>query len=994
MPNHSRLSETVPALCSAVRRAQYVVVGAAVALGAIAPAAEAQELEEVMVTGSRLRRDGMSTPTPVTVVNRTEMRAMAPALLMDSLNQLPQFRQNDTSQTGNIFTTGGSNSVNLRGIGSNRTLTLLNGRRMVSGQQTGTVDIAMVPTALIDRVEVVTGGASAAYGSDAISGVANFILDTNYEGFTGTVQAGQTARQDHESFQAEFAAGIRIGTNGHLIASADYYKVDGVYGLHDRSWGQQAWALITGPVGTTPRRFYAPNVSSRTITPGGIIPSGPLAGTQFIDGEAVPLGQGEIYDTVMIGGGNPSTEIDWASLAPDDERTSVFAHFTYDIGPDRRLFVQTLKGNHLVTATPIPTGFAPAWSTEIFVDNPYLPESVRQRMIDLDLESVPFNRVYDQLAATRSVEDDTTSFTVGFEGTVGNDLFLSAYYQWGQNIEYADYNANYQLPRMDRFYRALDSAIDPDTGQIACRANIPAFSGLTPEQEAQISKTDVHAGITVFADPLSNSLCVPFNPFGKALPQEVVDYVAGTGKYHRMDLRQDVFDVSLQTTLGKARQSGPISLGGGFAYREERMHQIASGTSRDPRYLPGFGVFSSFLNPEDQIPIRGMPAFVRGRPLFYTGNPNSQGVIQGKYDVWEVFAESIIPIFGSDTGAVDLHLAMRYANYSGSGGVWAGKAGLDWQATESLRFRGTWSQDTRAGTLSERFDTQTAGANIAAGEDPLVPTAPAYIAELTTGGNPKIQPEIAHTTTLGMIWQARWAESLSVSLDVYDIEIEDAIDQLGPQEIVDRCYIQGAQDICALISRIDGDPPLIRNILNVYINVAEAVTRGADLELSYARPVRIIGGEPESIGFRFFANYLDEVSFGFAGVEAINEAGSLSYPKWLAMGSFVYSRGPFSMMWQTRYRDSTIRNILWTEGVDIEDNSVSSRTYTNLNLSYDFEWGSTNAQAYFYVGNLFDKDPPMVATGIGGTTGRAAFTDAGIFDVLGRTFTVGFRVGL
>src|SRR5690606_16005494 len=157
--------------------------------------------------------------------------------------------------------------------------------------------------------------------------------------------------------------------------------------------------------------------------------------------------------------------------------------------------------------------------------------------------------------------------------------------------------------------------------------------------------------------------------------------------------------------------------------------------------------------------------FVRDRGLFYSGNPNSQGAIRGQYDVWEVFGESIVPILGSSGGGgVDLHLAARYADYDGSGGVWAGKAGLDWQATESVRFRGTWSRDTRAGTLSERFDTQTGGTGIAAGEDPLVPDAPAYVAELTTGGNPNIQPELAETTTIGVVYQPNWADSLSMSV--------------------------------------------------------------------------------------------------------------------------------------------------------------------------------------------------------------------------------------
>src|SRR5690606_15559149 len=148
---------------------------------------------------------------------------------------------------------------------------------------------------------------------------------------------------------------------GHLIASFDHYKVDGVYGLHDRAWGHESWALITEGPNVVPRRFYAPNVRTRTITSGGIIPSGPLAGTQFIDGEAVALPQGEVGGTVQIGGGNPDPESDWASLAPEDERSSVFAHYTRDLGNDRMFFVQALKGFHSVTSTPTPTGFAPAW---------------------------------------------------------------------------------------------------------------------------------------------------------------------------------------------------------------------------------------------------------------------------------------------------------------------------------------------------------------------------------------------------------------------------------------------------------------------------------------------------------------------------------------------------------------------------------------------------------------------------------------------------------
>jgi outer membrane receptor protein involved in Fe transport len=384
-----------------------------------------------------------------------------------------------------------------------------------------------------------------------------------------------------------------------------------------------------------------------------------------------------------------------------------------------------------------------------------------------------------------------------------------------------------------------------------------------------------------------------------------------------------------------------------------------------------------------------MPGFVRDRFLFYSGNPNSGGPIQGQFDVWEVFAESIIPL----SEDLDLHAAIRYADYSGSGGVWAGKAGLDWQATESLRLRGTLSRDTRAGTLSARYDTQTGGTNSAAGTDFRLPGEPAYVAELTTGGNAQIRPELADTTTIGFVYQPQWAENLSLSVDVYDIEIADAIDQLGTNEILQRCAA-GAMDICALITRAQTGTPLIRNIFNVFVNVSEAVTRGVDLEVGYRRPINLIGGNDESISLRFFANYLDEVSFQFAGAPVQNLAGEVEYPEWLTTAAFTYNRGPFSMTWQTRYRDSTIRDLDWIEGIDIADNNISGRTYTNLNLSYDFEWGNSTAQGYFYVGNLFDEDPPIFAGGIGGTSGRASYTNEAIFDVLGRTFTVGLQVGL
>ncbi|WP_428102081.1 hypothetical protein [Candidatus Rariloculus sp.] len=180
------------------------------------------------------------------------------------------------------------------------------------------------------------------------------------------VQHSARARALREAF----AAGAQIGENGHLIASFDYYNVDRVYGLQGREWGQRGWAMITVRAGTVPRRFYAQDVHSTRITTGGIIPSGPLGGTQFFDGEAVASPMGEVHGSVMIGGGNPDLAVRRESLAPQDTRSSFFAHYTHDLGNDRQIFAQALRGYHQVLSNPSPTGFAPAWSTRVFSDNP------------------------------------------------------------------------------------------------------------------------------------------------------------------------------------------------------------------------------------------------------------------------------------------------------------------------------------------------------------------------------------------------------------------------------------------------------------------------------------------------------------------------------------------------------------------------------------------------------------------------------------------------
>src|SRR5690606_31678278 len=173
-------------------------------------------------------------------------------------------------------------------------------------------------------------------------------------------------------------------------------------------------------------------------------------------------------------GGARDLSLDWNVLMPEDTRRSAFAHYKHQFGDNKTAYVQFLKGVHTNNFGPGLTGMAPGWSMTIFADNPFIPPEIRQRMQDLGLQSFPYNRVWEQLAPDREIEDTTTAITIGFDGNIGENWFLSAYYQHGKNNEVLDYAPNGRLIRTDRIYRALDSAVNPDTGRIECRANIPA----------------------------------------------------------------------------------------------------------------------------------------------------------------------------------------------------------------------------------------------------------------------------------------------------------------------------------------------------------------------------------------------------------------------------------------------------------------------------------------------------------------------------------------
>ncbi len=264
--------------------------------------------QEVTITGTRLRATGMNTPTPVTVVTSDQLDLVAPGNLVQAFKQLPQFRGNiDATQNNGIGTDAGQSIVNMRGLGANRTLILLDGRRLVPSTYNGTVDINTLPQSLLQRTDVVTGGASAAYGTDAVAGVVNFILDTNYTGLKGRVQAGITGYGDGANQQGELTFGTAIGERAHLIAAVDYYDSNAIQTV--RPW-MKSWGAVNDPTFADNNHYVVmPNVGSSIYTPGGLIvaPGTPLNNLQFLsDGSAVPfrLGYGTQRGVQGMSGGD------------------------------------------------------------------------------------------------------------------------------------------------------------------------------------------------------------------------------------------------------------------------------------------------------------------------------------------------------------------------------------------------------------------------------------------------------------------------------------------------------------------------------------------------------------------------------------------------------------------------------------------------------------------------------------------------------------------
>jgi len=348
---------------------------------------------------------------------------------------------------------------------------------------------------------------------------------------------------------------------------------------------------------------------------------------------------------------------------------------------------------------------------------------------------------------------------------------------------------------------------------------------------------------------------------------------------------------------------------------------------------------------------------------------------------------------------LNLSVAARFADYSGSGGVWAWKGGLDWQIVDSFRLRGTVSRDTRAANLAERFDSQGGGVSV---RDPVFNNSNVTLSQFSTG-NPNVDPEKATTVTVGGVFQPTFLPGLQLSLDWYSIENKDAIDRAGSQIIVDNCFA-GSAEYCALVQRDPVTNQLVF-VQNTYLNVAEEKVEGLDAEADYSRDVSLFGGGPEAISLRLFGSYLKTNSLGqnagFAtgggSIGGTNYAGQVgdgfSLPRFQATGSLAYTNGPLRFTVQERFIARGKINVTYTEGVDIDDNVVGAIAYTDFDLAYTrADTAGGDLTIFGHITNAFDRAPPL-NPGFSDFGGATQYNQT-VYDILGRRFTLGVKLRL
>jgi iron complex outermembrane recepter protein len=984
-----------------------VVAIAGVISGAVTESAVAQApaagLEEITVTGSRIRQtDGMVTPVPVTSVTTAELASFDPGgTLAEQLEVLPQFRNNLSTQssTGALNAGSGSSRLNLRNLGAQRTLVLLDGSRVVPNNASSSVNIDAFPVALVRSVDVVTGGASAAYGADALGGVVNFVIDREFEGLKFQAGTGIAELGDGQKWNLSVAGGRQIGDRLHVIASVDAQQIKQILREPenlDSSWWQR-WGHVQNPAWGpnaapgVPQRLTLPWVSSTEHTPTGKIDQKGFALNGFTfteDGRNVrPFQFGDVVGTTSQSGGTEGQIANRAfQSGPYGAETinrSGFAAAKWDFTESISGFLQLMIGRSESNSPDRRTAYnlRGGWAATIFRDNAYLPASVANAMDSQRISSFRLQKSGSFLGTNdiglgdgRAVYS-MQSWSTGIDWDMPNGWHTRLSWQTGESSSRAGI---YGQTRVDRMFLGMDAVRDPKTGAIVCRVQLynptPAQLAATPAILGKLSATGKQLTSPVALD---NSIrdCVPYNIMGAGNLSDAAVAYTQSPRIDTQYVDQDFAELLVNGELFQA-WAGPVSFAAGLTGREQSFEQKI--ISDVYEYGPPFNA--------PELGIRGIPALYSGGSetvhLFTSARDT-----RGDMDVWEVFGELNLPLWlsiGEDT-RLDSSLAFRSSEYSRSGNIEAWKAGLDFQLSDALRFRANRSRDVREPTFMELFDNRGGGGGSV--DDPI--TNSVYPTSVRAGGNPNMRPEIANTNVLGVVYAPTWLDGLRLSADWYEVDVKDAVGTLGAQRIVDLCHRDKITEFCSLVRR-DSETKLIVMVENGYVNVAKARVEGVDVEASWRVEPNFFSNETESLSLRLLGGFTLERSDTPLGGVPRDIAGGLDSPDLTMVGTVNYKIGSYGIQLQQRYISDSLLNVDWVEGIHVDDNTVSSGNYTNLQFNHSSDFASSGTwNVNFNIQNLFDRPPPIVPS-FGGAGNSQTIPNG--YEIYGRQYQLSLGI--
>lgn len=1039
-----------------VHAAVAAIIGAA-AIAAHAPVAlaaesteEVIELEEVQVTGSRILQNAdFVSPNPVTTFDAEDLERLGINNISDAIIQVPQnVSQFTPTNTGGSAFYVGSTLANLRGLNpffGTRTLALVDSRRFIPTTQGDAVDLNFVPSNLVQRIETVTGGASAAYGSGAISGVINVILDKRLQGVKVDADYGVTEDGDGGNTRIGLAGGTSFAEGrGHIVLGGEFQKMNAIQSCADaRGWcgqGRGLYTNTTGFFGGTSDTF-TPNIPGQPhyiVTQGlreqqlsrsGVIVTNPDAGpvtstSQFnaAGTDILPFAVGaEGWRGLggLVVGGDGDRAYTNLTLQPEVERKTLYSHANYDLTDAVTGYIEISHGEVDGINNQFGSGQNAA-NTCIRPDNAYLGTlSVgAQAALTAADGNAPFNA--DNLICSTlfagfgipnavpgavvrknwqgqnlqvvTTETKVTRGVLGFNGSLGTDWNWDAYYQYGRTTR-DQIGTGYR--RNWAYTFATDAVLDD--GQIVCRVTrdgLPAYA----------------VGVV---DPIIAAGCQPLNIFGTGnASQAGLDYAFGSLTENNV-IRQDVLAASFSGRLFDG-WAGPISAAFGAEWRKDKLSNNAGD-------LP--------------TPIRTDFSLQYGDSF------------AGSTEVMEGFAEFEVPVLADLPLArrAALNAAVRLAQYKTEGateGAIGGSSKTDittwklagvWDIIDQVRLRGSHSRDIRAPNFRELFYSQTipAGGFFGSVANPWIDTTLEPSGQNSDPtvwqlmGNTDLDPEKAKTTTVGLVLQPTGAlEGMQFSVDWYKIKLKGGLAlSLGGPAAVAECEATGDPFSCSLLTfgpprpTQAGNPDAaftnITNMKTLYTNQNPYIAKGLDLAFNYRLPASVLADMPGNFAFSASATHMLKqvapvVGAGFVQSQTDvagqtgGDAGFLSdvapAADWVGNVAVSYLNGPFAGTVQTRFvapGKMDLQNPKTgpedpaydpTLGYSVTDNTTGTYFLFNLNASYDLPWGNLERfQVFATINNLFDRDPPFSSGAVGGV-------NAINYDTLGRTYRMGFRL--